>query len=251
MMVKSFIKADFHCHFLPGIDDGSSSAEMSCEMLRLLSAQGVKKVAATPHFYLHNESVESFLSNRDGALETLENHLKGQNSEFPDILTGAEVCIEHEMSLTSGLDRLCIGDTGYILLEIPFTGYSDWMAEEIFNICCKNRIKPILAHLERYFHSLSENQLGDLLSLDDVVVQINAVAFDMRSTAKFALGLIKSGLPVVFGSDAHNLLSRSPDLSRANKFLLSKLKADGAEQLTEAQLEFINGSCAADGLAIY
>jgi protein-tyrosine phosphatase len=40
---------DLHSHVLPGIDDGARSLEESCELVRLLQADGVTTLAATPH----------------------------------------------------------------------------------------------------------------------------------------------------------------------------------------------------------
>ena len=49
---------DFHTHILPLMDDGSKSIEESIKMLKMLSAQGVKRIVATPHFYANDESVD-------------------------------------------------------------------------------------------------------------------------------------------------------------------------------------------------
>ena len=42
---------DFHSHILPGIDDGSKNVQMSLEMLKRASEQGVDVMLATSHFY--------------------------------------------------------------------------------------------------------------------------------------------------------------------------------------------------------
>ena len=41
---------DIHCHLLPGVDDGFSSAEKSLYALKKLEERGVKKMILTPHF---------------------------------------------------------------------------------------------------------------------------------------------------------------------------------------------------------
>ena len=40
---------DLHCHILPGLDDGSSSAEESLAMARLALQDGIRTIVATPH----------------------------------------------------------------------------------------------------------------------------------------------------------------------------------------------------------
>ena len=42
---------DIHSHILPKIDDGSQNLNMTYEMLRRCSDDGVKKIVATPHYY--------------------------------------------------------------------------------------------------------------------------------------------------------------------------------------------------------
>ena len=40
---------DLHCHYVPGIDDGASSAQDGVAMLRGLHSLGFARVLATPH----------------------------------------------------------------------------------------------------------------------------------------------------------------------------------------------------------
>ena len=63
---------DFHTHILPGMDDGAETVQQSIKMLRMLRKQGVDRVALTPHFYAHRESVDSFLDRRQTAFEQLQ-----------------------------------------------------------------------------------------------------------------------------------------------------------------------------------
>ncbi|MBR2086968.1 MAG: capsular polysaccharide biosynthesis protein, partial [Oscillospiraceae bacterium] len=59
---------EYHCHILPGIDDGSDSAETSLKMVEQMKQQGVERIVATPHFYAHREkSVANFLAKRQVA----------------------------------------------------------------------------------------------------------------------------------------------------------------------------------------
>ena len=58
---------DFHTHILPGIDDGSSSAEESLAMLQMEKEQGIDTVVVTPHFYPQEDRPERFLKRRKEA----------------------------------------------------------------------------------------------------------------------------------------------------------------------------------------
>ena len=44
------IMIDFHNHILPNMDDGSSSLEMSLDMLEIASKQGITDVVNTIHY---------------------------------------------------------------------------------------------------------------------------------------------------------------------------------------------------------
>ena len=46
---------EYHCHILPGIDDGAKDVETSLEMIETMKSQGVDRIIATPHFYAHRE----------------------------------------------------------------------------------------------------------------------------------------------------------------------------------------------------
>ena len=46
---------DYHCHILPGIDDGAQDIDTSLGMIEIMREQGVERLIATPHFYAHEE----------------------------------------------------------------------------------------------------------------------------------------------------------------------------------------------------
>ena len=43
---------DIHCHIVPSVDDGASSAEEAYKMLQMEYKQGVRNIIATPHYRL-------------------------------------------------------------------------------------------------------------------------------------------------------------------------------------------------------
>uniref|UniRef100_UPI003459C1F4 CpsB/CapC family capsule biosynthesis tyrosine phosphatase n=1 Tax=uncultured Ruminococcus sp. TaxID=165186 RepID=UPI003459C1F4 len=64
---------EYHCHILPGIDDGSDSVETSLQMIKMMKKQGVQRICATPHFYAHREkSVAEYLKKRQAAFEQIQ-----------------------------------------------------------------------------------------------------------------------------------------------------------------------------------
>lgn len=203
---------DYHCHVLPGIDDGAETPEISEEMLDLMKMQGVGRVILTPHFYPHRESsVEDFLRKRAYAFAKISHR-----TEF-EVHLGAEIAIERGFSEISGIERLAIEGTNLMLLELPFSGYGRWVLDEIHNLTCDTGIVPMLAHIHRYIGMYSKLQLDEILS-SDAVFQVNTAAFADFREHRFVKKLIRSGAKIVFGSDAHDLSDRKPnfDLLKRN-----------------------------------
>lgn len=196
---------DYHCHVLPGIDDGAETPEISEKMLDLMRLQGVGRIVLTPHFYPHRESsVEDFLRKRADAFAKISHR-----TEF-EFHLGAEIAIERGFSEISGIERLAIEGTNLMLLELPFSGYGRWVPDEIHNLTCGTHLVPVLAHIHRYIGIYTKSQIDEILS-SDAVFQVNTEAFANFRERRFVKKLIRSGVRIVFGSDAHDLVDRKPD----------------------------------------
>lgn len=201
------MRTDYHCHVLPEIDDGAKNTDMSVQMLEMLHGQGVERVTATPHFYAHREkSVRRFLEKRQQSYDKL----MSCKNLFGELILGAEVAIEHGISELEGIERLAISGTDLILLEFPYGPYAEWMSEEIYNISCEYHLTPVIAHIHRYIGYYSRSEMEHILKTN-AVFQINNEAFGSFREKRFVKTLMKSGAPVVFGSDSHNMSGRRPN----------------------------------------
>lgn len=210
---------DYHCHILPNIDDGSRSVEMSVGMLDMLHTQGVTKHIATPHFYSHKNTIESFLNDRQKAYEKVV-----QATTNLDMLLGAEVTIEKGISEVDNLDRLCIQGTNLLLLELPYIPFEPWILDEVYNVTYQYDVQPMIAHINRYYPWYPKKDMAKVLSNGQYIFQINNDAFEDRKMTKFVLNLIKDGYTLTFGSDTHNLSERKPNFDVMKKVLSYKLK---------------------------
>ena len=198
---------DYHSHILPEIDDGSKSTEESLKMLETLACQGIERVIATPHFYAHREeSAESFLEKRRKSFETVSK----QNIPVKEIRLGAEVSIENGISEYNGIEKLAIEGTNLILLEPPYFSCPKNLADEVYNISYDYKLKPVIAHIHRYVRLYEKSEIEEILNLD-AIFQINNQAFKNFRERNFVISLIKEGYPLIFGSDCHNMTSRTPD----------------------------------------
>lgn len=206
---------DYHCHILPGLDDGAESVEMSLEMLEVMKSYGVERIVATSHFYAHRErSVERFLEKRQQAYEKL----MAAAPPIKNIILGAEVAIEKDLSEIKNIEKLAIQGTDLILLEFPYKEFSNWMVEEIENVAATFGLTPIVAHVHRYFPFYTKSDYEKVLQAD-AVFQINAEAFGTFKESGLVKKLIKNEFSLVFGSDAHNVSDRKPNLNIAVKKL--------------------------------
>ncbi|MCM1006897.1 MAG: capsular polysaccharide biosynthesis protein [Ruminococcus flavefaciens] len=214
-----------HIHILPKIDDGSESVEMSLKLLEMLKEQGIEQIYATPHFYAHREkSVRDFLQKRQKSYEKM--------GSPENIHLGAEIAIEHGISELPDLEKLAFQGTNLILLEFPYTGYSSWMEDEIYNISAEYKLKPVIAHIHRYMDIFSREHMNSVLKMK-AIFQVNNETFGSFKQRNFVRKLIKNGYPIIFGSDSHNLLDRKPNW----ELLRKKVSADileNSEKILEA-----------------
>ncbi len=201
---------DIHCHVLPGMDDGSRSVEESLAMLEALAAQGVHRVAATPHFYADENSPEEFVSRRAASLEKLN---EAWRPGLPVLDLGAEVCYFEGISWCEGLDVLKIEGTGLLLLEMPFCRWNRRVLHEVWTLQA-TRATVVLAHIERYLRWQDE-ETWDALADWGVLNQCNPSFFLRWQTKQKALRMLREGRIHLLGSDSHNMGARPPQLEAA------------------------------------
>lgn len=209
---------DLHCHFLPGMDDGCKTPEESVRLLEEQYRQGCRGVAATPHYYAV-ESIENFLMRRKKAAGRLLAELKARKpAAIPNICFGAEVAFRETLENEQELERLCYGKSRYLLLEMPFTPWTDRTVRGVERIANMLGIIPVIAHIERYISVVEPTYLEALMNLN-VLIQLNAGNFTGGSRERKALRLVRDGKVQVLGTDSHNITTRSPNMDLANESL--------------------------------
>lgn len=227
---------DLHSHILPGIDDGSQSVEESRALLALLREQGVETVAATPHFYADRDNPEDFLRRREEALAQLD----WGGTQLPRILLGAEVAYFDGMSHSADLPRLQLENTGLVLVEMPFTAWTQRMIREVCQLPLQTGLTPVLAHVGRYRRKDQLPKFERQLLEQGILFQCNAEALLSMKDRRWSLSLLKKGNIHFLGSDAHNLTTRSPQLAQAAAVIAQKLGTDALTRLTALSKELLN-----------
>ncbi len=221
---------DFHCHILPGIDDGSKDLTESLTMLHLMAKQGIDHVVATPHFYAERDSLEEFLKKRNRAEAMLRAGASKMGS-VPGISVGAEVFYFRGMSESEFLPQLTIRGKRCILIEMPPPPWSGVIYRELEDIWQKRGLTPVIAHIERYIGPFRTRGVMNKLASLPVLVQANANFFLDHSTSSAAMRLLKEGHIHLLGSDCHNLTTRKPNLGPALERIEQKLGREVLEDI--------------------
>ncbi len=222
---------DFHAHLLPGVDDGSKDAATSAAMLAEMGKQGVRKVAATPHFYPAQDALPRFLQRRQRAVEQLRPLYRP--GEHPAVYLGAEVAYYPGLARAADLRPLCLAGTRVLLLEMPVARWPGETLEELLRLRDDHGLQLVIAHIERPLPYQRRSTLPRLLE-EGVLFQLSADYALAPRTAKKAARLVQKGMVQALGTDCHNLTTRPPRLGAALQALKElcprRALADIAEQ---------------------
>jgi protein-tyrosine phosphatase len=170
--------------------------ENSLEQLRLAKASGVDLICATSHFYGQQDSVESFLEQRARSwLELKRNMEEGS----PRVILGAEVLAFEGIDRLPHLEDLCLMGTNILLLEMPFSHWTDRLLDSVEAVSERQGIQIVLAHVDRY----DRKQVESLMKLDRVKGQVNVSALTKHLQSGYLRDWIKEGKIVAVGSDIH------------------------------------------------
>ena len=192
------LKTDLHTHILPYIDDGASDVDMALELLRMQSEMGVERVLLTPHFYPLRESVDEFLKKRQKTYTKLLAH--SNNTVIPQLMLGAEIRFSPQL-MEMDLSRLTIGQSKYLLLELPDANTAPMLDRVVETIISQNYI-PIFAHIERC--ALFRNDPALLLQFvkKGALAQVSVGALCGRKSS-FGIACLRHGLAHIISSDVH------------------------------------------------
>lgn len=206
--------ADFHAHVLPGADHGSDSLETSLTQLRKAQAAGVDEIFATPHFYVDQNPIDKFLQRRERCFDELQNAIIQKNIPIK-LHKSAEVTLELGLSKMPNLEKLCIENTSYMLLEMPIgIAWKPWVYASIDEMRDRG-IEPILAHIERY-DPKSLERVFDY----DVKTQINGRSlFNGFFARRKIMSYVNEKSVHFIGSDVHTDGKQYEYLAKAAKLL--------------------------------
>lgn len=191
---------DWHCHILPGVDDGVQTMDESLQILAEYERLGVKEVWFTPHIMEDIPNTTEKLRERFAELKTTYQgtvllHLASENM--------LDNLFEERLEKN---DLLPIGKDGkHLLVETSYFNPPMGLNNILLRIKAKGYY-PVLAHPERYLY-MNESDYQRLKSMN-IQFQLNHFSFfglygkEVQGRAKM---LQKQGLYEYIGTDLHRI----------------------------------------------
>lgn len=189
---------DWHCHILPGVDDGVKTIDDSLEILDGYSRLGIREVWLTPH-------VMEDVPNTTAGLRERFAELQDRYSGGIRLRLAAEYMMDSlfESRLQAG-DLLPLGSSGnHLLIETSYFNPPVRFTRTIKDILAAGYF-PVLAHPERYIYM----DMDDYSALTDagIRLQLNlpslAGSYGREARDK-AAALLRKGLYDMAGTDLH------------------------------------------------
>jgi len=219
---------DLHCHYVPGIDDGASSAVDGVAMLRGLHSLGFARVLATPH-------------TRPGMFDNDAASISLAFEQFKGSVPSGELLPELSLSSEHYFDevvfrRLLTGQGlpypggKAVLLEFYQIDFPPMIQHRLFDLRARGLL-PVIAHPERYQclwrspETLEKLVDAGSAALLDVASLIGKYG---RKTQQCAEELLERGLYHAACSDAH----RPSDVAEVARGIERLRALYGAEEVT-------------------
>lgn len=193
---------DWHCHLLPGVDDGVQSMEETLQVLSLYEQSGVEKVWLTPHIMEDMPNTTAHLRERFAELQAAYTGLVRLHLAAENMLDNI---FEERLEKN---DLLPLGEDGrHLLVETSYFNPPMGLSNILLRIKAKGYV-PVLAHPERYAY-MDENDYLQLKSIN-VMFQLNLFSLTGAYGAvirKKAGWLLKNGYYNLIGTDTHHSTS--------------------------------------------
>ena len=191
---------DWHCHILPGVDDGVQSMDEAIQILAEYERLGVKEVWLTPHI-----------------MEDIPNTTEKLKLRFVELKTTYQGSVKLHLASENMLDNLFeerlekndllpIGNDGkHLLVETSYFNPPMGLNNILLRIKAKGYY-PVLAHPERYLY-MDGNKFRELKSIS-VQFQLNLFSQHGQygiEVRKRAMMLYRMGIYDYMGTDLHGI----------------------------------------------
>ncbi len=199
------MKTDYHCHILPGIDDGAKNIDESLYLAKQLIKWGFQRAICTSHIaYMYRNTPQTI----EKACNVLRQALQEQDIAL-ELVPSAEYRLLPETWYQVLQNKWFLPwDERYLLLELPIRA-----KEQLGDIDPIQEVKriqelgftPVIAHPERYAY-LSLNEIVDFCK-QGALLQINYPSLCGKygeETKQKAKELLSKGYISFYGTDLHS-----------------------------------------------
>ena len=226
---------DIHTHITPYVDDGSSSIEMSLDMLRSEVTQGVNKVFLTPHsFAFETKRPEDvFAKMRKVKESAAAEGIHLQIYQGCEIYTYRNKMEQILQDLQSGKTPSMNG-TRYVMAEFHVHEGDIEDAKYCLGRYLEEGWIPIIAHAERYCRTFTTVENIRMLKEMGCLVQANYYDLEEEhddDIRRCAQNLVEAELVDMMGSDAHRIGHRPPKLACGERYIRKNCRAEYAEDI--------------------
>ncbi len=202
---------DWHCHILPGVDDGVQTMDEALHILTAYERLGIREVWLTPHI-----------------MEDIPNPTARLRERFAELLAAYKGNVVLNLAAENMLDKLFeerleqgdllpLGKDGrHLLVETSYFNPPMGLDDILRRIQAKGYY-PLLAHPERYIY-MEENDYARLKSMH-IKFQLNLFSLmDLygKEVRKRAKELQSKGMYDYIGTDLHRIVVLNNLLEKRN-----------------------------------
>ena len=199
----SFLGADMHSHFIPGIDDGAKTIEDSLTLVRAMKDMGYKTIITTPHVMIDYYANTTQIIQE--GLAKVQEALKQDQIDIT-IKAAAEYYIDEYFIKLLDTEPLLTIYNNEVLVEFSMMYEPPMLFDVIFKMQAAG-YRPIIAHPERYLFFHRNFDKYRMLKDRGCLMQMNMLSVtghygkNIKSVADELLGM---QLYDYCGSDMHH-----------------------------------------------
>jgi protein-tyrosine phosphatase len=230
---------DLHSHILPNVDDGSSSMEMSLEMARIATADGVEMMACTPHVIpaIYDNSTATITE----SVRLFAAALKAADIPLT-ICVGADIHVTPTLVEDLRAGRVpSLKGSRYFLFEPPHHVRLPGLVS-LAQKLLESGYVPILTHPERLTWIEDHYETICRIGEAGAAIQITAASItgNFGKRARYwSHRMLDEGRVDLIASDAHDTVRRPPGLSRARDEIIERSGEETARLLVLANPQAI------------
>ncbi|MGC9195053.1 MAG: tyrosine-protein phosphatase [Syntrophobacteraceae bacterium] len=223
---------DFHCHILPGIDDGARDLDESVAMAKIAVEDGISGIVCTPHV-----STVFPDNNRARVLDCVE-QLRTRLFEeaIPlEIYPGSELAMDSDLGeKLESRELLSVNDNHNVALVEMTVDIIPPNIERFFWSVESAGIDIVLAHPERNPYLMKDpSRLLKWVQMG-IMIQITASALEGKHGSRvsdFVKNLLRRRMVHLVASDAHSPQRQRPLLSKARAVAESVIGKEEARKI--------------------